>query len=155
MPQLVKGGKYVFAWSKVGKNGRIVIPDEAIQEYNFKTNNNVILMPGSKRSGGFGLTNLGLLKNSHLAVILEKNPQLAKYQVSEGGALEINGRTYCWVKLQDDGSIIVPIETLKRYGVNPGDCLLGVRGSNIAIGFPVRGPIIEEAKRHPELELFE
>lgn len=155
MPQLVKGGKYAFSWSKVGKNGRIVIPNEAILEYNLKTNKNVILTPGSRRSGGFGLTNLGLLKNSPLAVVLEKNPQLSEYQISEGKALEINGKTYCWVKLQDDGSIIVPIETLKRYGVNPGDCLLAVRGSNRAIGFPVRGPIIDEAKKHPELELFE
>ncbi|MGQ9721924.1 MAG: hypothetical protein ACUVXA_11450 [Candidatus Jordarchaeum sp.] len=71
---------------------------------------------------------MGLLENSPLAVIIEKNPQLAKYQASEGEALQINGKTYCWVKLQDDGSIIVPIETLKKYEINPGDRLLAVRG---------------------------
>ncbi len=155
MPQLVKGGKYAFGWSKVGSNGKIVIPDEAIREYSLTINKNVILMPGSKRSGGFGLTTVGLLKNSPLAFTLDRAPQLAEFKISEGEALEINGKTYCWVKLQHDGIIIVPIETLKRFGVNPDDCLLAVRGSNRAIGFPVRGPIIEEAKKHPEIELFE
>lgn len=155
MPRLVKGGKYVFGWSKVGNNGKIAIPNEAIKEYKLTRNENLILMPGSRRSGGFGLTTEKLLKNSPLSVILEKNPQLAEYQVSEGEALEINGKTYCWVKIHNDGSITVPIETLKRYGVKPGDRLLSVRGSNRAIGFPVRGPLIEEAKKHPEIELFE
>ena len=30
MPQLVKGGKHVFGWSKVGNNGVIKIPPEVI-----------------------------------------------------------------------------------------------------------------------------
>ncbi len=155
MPRIVKGGKYVYGWSKVGDRGKIVIPKEAIEEYNLMAYKNVILIPGSKRSGGFGLTTVGLLKNSPLAVILDKNPQLAEFQVSEGKAIEIRGKTYCWVRMHNDGSITVPVEALKRYGINPGDRLLSVRGSNIAIGFPVRGPIIEEAKKHSEIELFE
>ena len=36
MPQLVKGGKYIFGWSKVGKEGKIKIPPEAYEEYNLK-----------------------------------------------------------------------------------------------------------------------
>lgn len=155
MPQIVKGGKYVYGWSKVGSRGKIIIPNEAIEEYNLMTNNNVILTPGSKRSGGFSLTTKEFLNNSPLSVILEKNPQLAEFQESEGEALEINGKTYCWVKMHKDGSIIIPIETLKRYGINPGDCLLSVRSSNIAICFPVRGPIVDEAKKHSNIELFE
>ena len=56
MPQLVKGGKHVFGWSKVGEQGSIVIPSEAFAEYHLITGENVILMSGSKTSGGFGLT---------------------------------------------------------------------------------------------------
>lgn len=152
MPQLVKGGKYAYAWSKVSQKGKVTIPNEALVEYNLLKGKNLILMPGNKRSGGFGLTSEDLLKDSPLHVVLDENPQLAKFQTPEGEAVEIKGKTYCWVKLNKDGSIVVPTETLKNYGVNPGDSLLSVRGSRLAIGFPVKGPIIEEAKRHSNLE---
>ena len=153
MPQIVKGGKYVYGWSKVGEKGKIVIPPEALREYDLMSEN-VILMPGSKRSGGFGLTTATLLKNSPLGSIFEDAPQLAEFKTGEGEILEINGNPYCWVKLHD-GCITVPPKTLRRYGVNPGSYILSVRGSNLALGFPVRGPIIEEAKTHKEIALFE
>jgi bifunctional DNA-binding transcriptional regulator/antitoxin component of YhaV-PrlF toxin-antitoxin module len=154
MPQLVKGGKYVYGRSKVSAKGKIVIPDEAKEEYNL-TCDKAVLLPGSKRSGGFGLTTKELLKNSRLHVLLDNCPAIAEFQEPAGRAVEINGKTCCWVKLSKDGSILVPLETLKIYGINPGDLLLSVRGSNVAIGFPVRGPIIEEAKQHLDITLFE
>ncbi len=155
MPQIAKGGKYVYGWSKAGDRGRIVVPDEAIEEYNLRADENAILMSGSKRSGGFSLTTVEILKSSSLAVILDKSPQLAEFQVPEGKVMEFGGRTYCWVKIHNDGSIVVPVETLKRYGVKPGDYLLSVRGSYVGVGFAVRGPIVEEAKKHSEIPLFE
>ena len=153
MPRIVKGGKYVYGWSKVGTNGRIVIPSEAFQEFSLTDSQNVILLPGSKRSEGFALTTPELLRNSPLAVIVNKNHQLGKFQMPEGEPVEIDGKPYCWVRIQN-GTITVPPETLARYQISPGDLLLSVRGSGIALEFPVRGPIIEEAKTH-ELEIFE
>jgi bifunctional DNA-binding transcriptional regulator/antitoxin component of YhaV-PrlF toxin-antitoxin module len=155
MPQLVKGGKHAYGWSKVGAKGKIVIPDEAKEEYNLAACDKVILLPGSKRSGGFGLTTNELLKSSRLHVLLDSCPALAEFQEPEGRAVKINGKTCCWVKLNQDGSILVPLETLKIYGINLGDLLLSVRGSNVAVGFSVRGPIIREAKKHSDIELFE
>ena len=155
MPQLVKGGKYAYAWSKVNTNGRIVIPNEAITKYNLLTCDNVILMSGSKRSGGFGLTSVELLENSALRVILDGHPQLSKFQVAEGEAMEIKGKTYCWVKMNKDGSIVVPVRTLKNYGINLGDNVLSVRGSRFALGFVVRGLIIDEAKKHSNIKICE
>jgi hypothetical protein len=35
-----------------------------------------------------------------------------------------------------------------------GERLLVVRGSGFALGFVQRGPIYEEALRHPEIEVF-
>jgi bifunctional DNA-binding transcriptional regulator/antitoxin component of YhaV-PrlF toxin-antitoxin module len=154
MPQIVRGGKYVYGWSKVSSEGKIVIPNEAIIEYDLMTCGNVILLPGSKSSGGFGLTSVGLLKKSTLSVILDENPQLAEFLTSEGEPIKIKGKTYCWVKVNKDGNIVIPIETLKSYGVNPGDYLLSVRGSIIAIGFPVRGPLIDQAKRYSNIKVF-
>ena len=56
MPQLVKGGKYVFGWSKVSDEGKIVTPSKAFIEYHFKAGEKIILLSGSKTSGGFRLT---------------------------------------------------------------------------------------------------
>jgi bifunctional DNA-binding transcriptional regulator/antitoxin component of YhaV-PrlF toxin-antitoxin module len=155
MPQLVKGGKYVYGWSKVSNRGKIAIPNEAKEKYNLATCDEDVLMPGSKRSGGFSLTTKELLKNSRLSAILDRCPRIAEFQEPEGQAIEINGKPYCWVKLNKDGTITVPLETLKIYGIGPGDLLLSVRGSNVALGFPVRGPIIDEAKKHLDINLFE
>jgi hypothetical protein len=41
------------------------------------------------------------------------------------------------------------------YGVERGASLLSVRGSALALGFIIRGPIIEEARKHPEIEVYE
>jgi len=114
----------------------------------------VLLVPGSKRSGGFGVTSVKLLENSIFSSIIAEKPQLTKFQTVEGVVVEIKERNYCWVKLSKDGRIVVPEETLKKYSVNIGDSLLSVRGSNVAIGFLVKGPIIEEAKKHSNISAY-
>ncbi len=154
MPRLVKGGKYVYGWSKVGSDGRITVPDEALAEYNLKRGSKVILLLGSSRSGGFALTNDSLLKDSRLSVILDENPQLARFSLAEGEVMRIAGKPYCWVTLNSNGCIVVPLETLKEYGVDVGDLLLSVRGSRLALGFCNKGPLIVEAKQHSGLPLF-
>ena len=154
MPRLVKGGKYVYGWSEVASEGRIVIPDEAIADYNLKLNSKIILLSGSRRSGGFALTTISLLKNSRLSSILDENPRLTRFELSKGETIRIGRRICCWVTLNADGSIIVPSETLKEYGVNIGARLLSVRGSRLALGFCVKGPLIEEARTHSSLTLF-
>jgi bifunctional DNA-binding transcriptional regulator/antitoxin component of YhaV-PrlF toxin-antitoxin module len=150
----VKGGKHVFGWSKVGNEGEIVIPSEAFAEYRLMVGENVILMSGSKTSGGFGLTKRESLRESQLSVLLDRCPELAEFRIPAGTAIEYQGRTYCWVTMCEM-SITVPVGTLARFGVKPGDNLLSVRGSGLALGFIVRGPIIEEARRHPEVEIYE
>jgi hypothetical protein len=89
-----------------------------------------------------------------LSTILDESPRLTGFQLREGEAVKIAGKTCCWVKLNTDGCITVPLETLKEYGVNQGDHLLSVRGSRLALGFCVRGPLIDEAKKHLNLKLF-
>jgi bifunctional DNA-binding transcriptional regulator/antitoxin component of YhaV-PrlF toxin-antitoxin module len=154
MPRLVKGGKYVFGWSEVDVNGRIVVPPEALTEYNFKTPNKVILMPASKRSGGFAITTPSMLENSKISAFLDNEPRLARFELAEGETVTLGKRIYCWVKLDKDGSFTVPVETLKKYGVELGDMLLSVRGSGLALAFIVKGPLIAEAKKHSILASF-
>jgi hypothetical protein len=154
LPQLVKGGKYAYGWSEVSSTGQIAVPSEALAEYNLTTQCKVILLSGSARSGGFALTTVSLLKNSVLSRPIDENPMLARFQLPEGEAITVAGKPWCWVKLNTDGCITVPLQTLKQYGVNAGDRLLAVRGSRFALAFCVKGPVIDEAKRHPSLAMF-
>jgi hypothetical protein len=154
MPLIVNGGENIFGWSIVGNDGKIVIPPEAFEEYLLNEDTRAILIPGSKISGGFGLSSKRILKNSTLKDILDKNPLLAEYKIPEGEVMRINRKKYCWVSIQKDGSIILPQKTMKGYEINPGDYLLSVRGSNLAIGFVARGPIYFEARRYQDIKEF-
>jgi bifunctional DNA-binding transcriptional regulator/antitoxin component of YhaV-PrlF toxin-antitoxin module len=155
MPRLVKGGKYAYGWSKVGKTGKIAIPKEAMEEYEFTEGEKVFIMTGSRRSGGFGITTLGRLEKSPLSLILDKFPELSAFQTEKGSAIRNGEKSFCWTVIEKEGFINIPLETLNDYEVSPGDNLLSIRGSNLALGFAVKGPIIEEAQNHPELAFFE
>jgi hypothetical protein len=150
----VKGGKHVYGWSEVDTTGKIAVPDEALAEYNLTQPCKVILLSGSARSGGFALTTALLLKNSVLSRLLDKNQKLASFQLPERETLTVAGKPCCWVMLNTDGCVTVPLNTLKLYGVNAEDCLLSVRGSCFALAFCVKGPLIDEAKKHSNLMLF-
>jgi hypothetical protein len=150
----VKGGKHVYGWSEVGTTGKIAVPDEALAEYNLTAPCKVIVLSGSARSGGFALTTASLLKNSVLSRRLDENPELASFQLPEGETILVAGKPCCWVTLNTDGCITVPLKTLKQYGINAEDRLLSVRGSRFALAFCVRGPLIDEAKKHSNLTVF-
>jgi len=154
VPQLVKGGKYTFGWTRVGPAGQIAIPPEASQEYHLEESARLVLAPGSRTSGGFSLGALASLAGSPLGAALVAHPALCEFQTPAGAVVEHNGKPYCWVELRG-GEIVIPPETLERYGVKAEDDLLVIRGSGLAVGFAVRGPIVQEAHRHPELRVFE
>ena len=154
MPQLVKGGKHAYGWSEVSTTGKVAVPDEALAEYNLAPPCKVFVLSSSNRSGGFAITTTSLLKNSVLWRPLNENTKLASFQLPQGETITFAGRPYCWVTLNSDSCITVPLKTLKQYGVNEGDHLLSVRGSRFALAFCVKGPIIEEAKKHPNLTLL-
>ena len=154
MPQLVRGGKYVFGWSIISEDGRILIPEEARQEYKLESCERVILLPGSRTSGGFSIVRKPLLEQSRLFNILMRNPDLAESRIDEGNNIDINGKNLCWVTVQENGLLHLASHTLEVYGVKPGDCMLAVRGSYLGIGMAVKGPLVEEARKHPELLVF-
>jgi bifunctional DNA-binding transcriptional regulator/antitoxin component of YhaV-PrlF toxin-antitoxin module len=153
VPQLVKGGKKAYAWSIVGPHGEVVIPPDARTEYGLTGRSRLIIMPGSRKSGGFALGTPDSLSRSPVGGMLSAHSELGRFAVPEGSPVEIGGKTYCWVR-PADGMVVLPPPTLRRYGVAPGDRLLAVRGSGLALAFVVRGPIVEEAARHPELRVY-
>ncbi len=155
MPQMEKGGKYVFGWSQISENGAVVIPAEAVDEYGLKTGTEVILISGSKSSGGFVMAIKSLLKKSQMGSILTMNPELDGKQSAEGQIVKIGDRKYCLSKVGDNNTIVLNAQILEAFGIGAGDRLLSVRGSYIGVSMISKGLIVECAKRHPELKLFQ
>ena len=131
MPRLVKGAKWTFGWVSIGPGREIVVPPEAWDEYGFQAGDEAILTPGSLKSGGFGISTPALMAE-------------ASGKMGGAGLRELGRSRF------GDGRIAVPPEV----DVKPGDRLLTVRGSCYGLGFIARGPIYEEALKHPELEVF-
>ncbi len=154
MPRLVKGGKLVYGLSRVGKDGRIVIPPDAMREYGFADGDRVILLSGSRTSGGFGLALKSTLLKSELAVLLESIPEVAGFTLPEAEVIARRGRRYGWTTVREGGYIVLPAATLAAYGVQAGDTLAVGRGSYVSIAFLARGRILAESLKHPELEIF-
>jgi hypothetical protein len=96
------------------------------REYGFQAGDEVIFLRGSKRSGGFSIGRV------------EKLPSLFEKRILARGRMARQGR------------VTLPLETCVR----PGDRLLAVRGSGLALGLSAQGPIYELALKHPELEVL-
>ncbi len=64
MPRLVKGGKWVYGWVVISTERKMLIPPEAWQEYGFQASSQVLLLRGSRRSGGFGISTPGQIADA-------------------------------------------------------------------------------------------
>jgi hypothetical protein len=149
----VKGGKNTFGWSIVREQGDIAIPPDAYAEYGFVEGETAIVMSGSRKSGGFALSRIETFMNSSIAGVLKEHRELTGHGIPEGKTVKIGPRFFCRVQIRDM-RFSLPLNTLEKYGIAKGSALLTVRGSNIGLTFIVKGPIIEEAKKHHELETF-
>ena len=112
---------------------RLIIPPDAWDEYGFQFGEDALFLPGSRRSGGYGLTSPRLL---------------AEY--SEGISRGLSNRLLakgCF----GNGVVFLPPE----LNLKPGERLLVVRGSGLALGLVTKGLIYTEACKHPELEVFD
>jgi hypothetical protein len=154
LPQLVKGGKYIFGWTQIGKDGKVKIPDEALNEYKLYHDEKVIIMSGSTPSGGFGLTSIRLLKDTPIGNSLKDYPKLITFQISEGEVVRIKKRLFCWLKMEKEGIFHFNKKILQSFNLKYKQLLLVGRGSGLAIGFIAKGLIYEEAKKHPELQIY-
>jgi bifunctional DNA-binding transcriptional regulator/antitoxin component of YhaV-PrlF toxin-antitoxin module len=126
MPQLEKGGKWVFGWVVVQPGKKITVPSEAYREYGFQAGEEIVFTRGSRRSGGFGIGRAA------------KFPTLLRQ------------RTLALGRMGKKGQVVLPLEVELQVG----DRLLAVRGSGYALGFLAQGSICEKALRHPELTVL-
>jgi bifunctional DNA-binding transcriptional regulator/antitoxin component of YhaV-PrlF toxin-antitoxin module len=154
MPQLVKGGKYIFGWSHVSDTGSICIPEEAREEYNFRSFDKIFIMSGSKTSKGFSITKKDLIKNCVIYNKLSNYRELINFQELPNGYLKDKDKIYTWSEVDADGYFKVSEEVLKQYDVKLKENVLVGRGSGFALAFIKTGSIIKEAIKHSELIVY-
>lgn len=148
MPQMNKGGKFIFGKSLIREDGTIQFPTQAIQEYNITAEGKVFLFTGSKSTGGFCVTRKGLLESSKLGHILDDLPQLKNYTAEQGEFISYKGRAYCWVKISKAGRIKITKEMAEFLKIEKGIHLLSIRSSDIAFTMGAKGPLLERAKMY-------
>ena len=155
MPQMNKGGKFIFGKSIIKENGSVQIPPQAITEYNITEDKKVYLFTGSKITGGFCVTRKGLLEPSKLGHILTDNPQLQDYTAKSGEFIRYKGRFYCWTNITEDGIIMLTDEMMAFLNIEPNMQLLSIRSSDIAFTMGAKGPLLEKSEKYEgEIPLF-
>lgn len=78
MPQLNKGGKYVFGWSKIADDRTVHFPPMVLTEYDLLEEQEIIIFTGAKITGGFCVTNQKMLSASKLHKILGRFTRIEK-----------------------------------------------------------------------------
>lgn len=144
MPQMTKGGKYIFGWSRIRVNGELIFPRMAVDEYKLKEENHIYIVSGSKQTGGFCVMTEPLLSHSKLKNILKENPSLAKRSLREGELITYKGRKYGWLAL-NKSAVYLSDDLMKMLEIKVGDKLLAIRSSDIAFTMGVKGNLIEKA----------
>ncbi len=148
MPQMNKGGKFIFGKSLIRSDGVLQFPSQAIQEYNIATEGKVYLFTGSKSTGGFCVTRKGLLEPSKLGHIVTETPELREYTSKEGDFIKYKGRSYAWVSITEDGRIALTEDMMKFLKIGIGMKLLSIRSSDIAFTMGAYGRLVEESIKH-------
>lgn len=148
MPQMNKGGKFIFGKSLIREDLTIHLPPQALSEYNATMEGKVYLFTGSKITGGFCVTRRGLLKPSKLGHILTDNQALQNYQTAEGEFIKYKGRSYCWVSISGTGVIQLNQKMVDFLNLEIGMELLSIRSSDIAFTMGAKGPLLEKAENY-------
>lgn len=155
MPQMNKGGKFIFGKSRIRDDLTIHLPTQALAEYNAASEGKVYLFTGSKVTGGFCVTRKGLLGPSKLGHILTDTPSLQNYQTPEGSFIQYKGRSYGWVDISENGVIQLDPQMLDFLHLKVGMELLSIRSSDIAFTMGATGPLLERADRYEgEIPLY-
>ena len=142
MPQMNKGGKFIFGESVIRPNGRVQLPTQALDKYHIASEGKVYLFTGSKITGGICVTRRGLLLPSKLAHILTETPALLNYDAPAETFLPYKGRSYCWTAISETGEITLTEEMMTFLRLKPEMRLLSIRSSDIAFTMGAKGPLV-------------
>ena len=103
MPQMNKGGKFIFGESVIRPDGRVRLPTQAVDEYHIASEGKVYLFTGSKITGGFCVTRKGLVQPSrlgHMPAFLKRNPGMGaaldpqqRHRIHKGSERAASGKS--------------------------------------------------------------
>lgn len=159
MPQLIKGGKYVYGWTFIQNDGHIRIPDEAYDDYHFKENGKIILISGSRSSGGFSVNPIEAIEASKMGPKIFDSIGFIKESRSftsrRGSVFRSGTRSICWTACDASRSFLLSEEFIDLLELKTGCKLLVGRGSGVGPVFIVRGSIYNEALKHKSLAEYE
>lgn len=148
MPQMNKGGKFIFGKSLIYPDGAIQLPEQAVEEYRIAEEGKVYLFTGSKVTGGFCVTRKGLLHPSKLGHILDDVPQLLDYTSKQGEFIKYKGRSYCWTNISKTGKIVLTKGMMEFLDIKPGMKQLSIRSSDIAFTMGAKGSLPEKSENY-------
>lgn len=150
MPQIDKSGKFLYGISVVNPDQTIFIPPQAIQEYGITTDEKIILISGSKTSGGFLVSRKDLILKSKIDHLFKEMLLILNCESSERSFIYYKDRYYCNITINSRGKIIFNNEILDIFKICTGTELLVVRGSSIAFAMVAKGPLLEKARSFKE-----
>jgi hypothetical protein len=155
MPQLVKGGKYVFGWTVLRDDLRIRIPDETYDEYKFNRTDKLIILSGSKSSGGFNICSPLTMSNYKLSNnvfgligYIKESDSFTRERLE---IVRSGKRLISWTYLDKEKYFMLSKELVTSLGLVTGCRLLVGRGSGMGPAFISKGTIFNEALKHKDL----
>lgn len=122
MPQMNKGGKFIFGKSVIRKNGTIQFPLQAIEEYkiagdtNYRQQENRRVLHYKK----------GIAYPSKLAHILNDKPALFEYTYKCGEFIKYKGHSYRRTEISSDGEIKLTDKIMSFLAIAPDMELLSI-----------------------------
>ena len=158
MPQLVKGGKYVFGWTTINNDLRIRVPDEAFDEYKLYKTNKLIIISGSKPSGGFSINSPDSIFHSEFSnsilSALGYIREMDKFNSNKLKVVKLGERLITWTDLDIDRYFVLSDTFLDKMDLNTGQRLLVIRGSGLGPALITQGIIFNEALKHEDIIEF-
>jgi len=127
-------------------SGSVLLPPEAVTEYELPQRGSLVVMSGSKTSRGMRVGTSARLEGTVL------DP--ASATPCGDGLARLKGPLVATATI-DDGVMTVPAAAMDAFGLSAGDRLLVIRGSNLAFVMAQTGPFVEIGREHPEIAVFE
>lgn len=155
MPQITKGGKFIYGWSLINKDYSVYLPPQAVREYGINSSGKIILMSSSKTTGGFCISSKKLFLNSKLSSLTHKLQEVFEYQTEKEELIFYNDRFYAWTNIDEEGRIRLNKKTLDYLELKVSERLLVIRSSSLAFTLGAKGPIFERvAASKAEIKVF-
>ncbi len=149
MPQSVKSGKLYSGLSIIARDGAVVVPSGAMQQFSLYRGDKVILKNGNHTSCVFIIDSKSKNKTPKILLIFQTSPCVLQYKLTDGKTSKNRATSTFWPPANSEGDIALPAKTLSAYDTRHHDTLVIIRGSDFELAFFARGPIWDFAVNHP------